>query len=195
MSQITIASIEAFAFRVPVKTPIKVAFGTFRDRPFVLVRVRDSDGAEGWGEAWANWPAVGAEHRARLVVDIGERLVGRSFESPADAFHELSRSLEVLVLQTGEVGPIAQAIAGIDIALWDLSARRAGLPLHRHLGGRAARLGAGLRHRHQSRRARAVRRRALGGRPSRVQAEDRIPSRARRAQPDARCARRSAPLQ
>ena len=135
MSQITIASIEAFAFRVPVKTPIKVAFGTFRDRPFVLVRVRDSEGAEGWGEAWANWPAVGAEHRARLVVDIGERLVGRSFDSPADAFHELSRSLEVLVLQTGEVGPIAQAVAGIDIALWDLSARRAGLPLHRHLGG------------------------------------------------------------
>lgn len=134
---ITIASVEAFAFRVPVATPIKVAFGTFRDRPFVLVRVRDRDGAEGWGEAWANWPAVGAEHRARLVVDIGERLVGRSFESPAQAFHELSRALEVLVLQTGEVGPIAQAIAGIDIALWDLAARRAGQPLNRHLGGAA----------------------------------------------------------
>lgn len=134
-SNITVASVEAFAFRVPVKTPIKVAFGTFRDRPFVLVRVRDTDGAEGWGEAWANWPAVGAEHRARLVEDIGERLVGRTLESPAQAFHELSRALEVLVLQTGEVGPIAQAIAGIDIALWDLSARRAGMPLYRHLGG------------------------------------------------------------
>lgn len=135
MSNFTIASVEAFAYRVPVKTPIKVAFGTFRDRPFVLVRVRDTEGTEGWGEAWANWPAVGAEHRARLVADIGERLVGRTFESPAQAFHELTRALEVLVLQTGEVGPIAQAIAGIDIALWDLSARRAGEPLYRHLGG------------------------------------------------------------
>lgn len=133
--RITIASVEAFAFRVPVAMPIKVAFGTFRDRPFVLVRVRDQDGAEGWGEAWANWPAVGAEHRARLVVDLGERLVGRSFESPAQAFESLTRSLEVLVLQTGEVGPIAQAVAGIDIALWDLCARRAGEPLYRHLGG------------------------------------------------------------
>lgn len=136
MSTITLASIEAFAYRVPIQTPIKVAFGTFRDRPFVLVRVVDVDGIEGWGEAWCNWPAVGAEHRARLAVDIGERLVGRSFESPEQAFNELTSQLEVLVLQTGEVGPIAQAVAGIDIALWDLAARKAGQPLHRHLGGK-----------------------------------------------------------
>ena len=43
---ITLASIEAFCFRVPVQTPIKVAFGTFRDRPFVLVHVVDTEGAE-----------------------------------------------------------------------------------------------------------------------------------------------------
>ena len=111
MNPIRLASIQAFAFRVPVMTPIKVAFGTFRDRPFVLVRVVDEDGAVSWGEAWANWPAVGAEHRARLVVDIGERLVGKSFDSPQRLFQDLSKSLEVLVIQTGEVGPIAQAVA------------------------------------------------------------------------------------
>lgn len=135
MDPIRLATIEAFAFRVPIETPIKVAFGTFRDRPFVLVRAVDVDGAEGWGEAWCNWPAVGAEHRARLVADFGERLIGRAFASPDDAFRQLSRELEVLVLQTGEVGPIAQAIAGIDIAINDLAARRAGLPLHRFIGG------------------------------------------------------------
>src|SRR4051794_32733447 len=135
MDPIRLATIEAFAFRVPIETPIKVAFGTFRDRPFVLVRAVDVDGAEGWGEAWCNWPAVGAEHRARLVADFGERLVGRTFASPDDAFRQLSRELEVLVLQTGEVGPIAQAVAGIDVAISDLAARRAGLPLHRFVGG------------------------------------------------------------
>ena len=45
----TLASIEAFCIRVPVKMPIKVAFGTFRDRPLVLLRVVDTAGAEGWG--------------------------------------------------------------------------------------------------------------------------------------------------
>ena len=130
---ITLASIEAFCFRVPVQTPIKVAFGTFRDRPFVLIHVVDTEGAEGWGEAWCNWPAVGAEHRARLVVDLGERLIGRRFASPAELFHTFSKELEVLVLQTLDVGPIAQAVAGVDIAVWDLVSRKAEKSLYRLL--------------------------------------------------------------
>lgn len=40
-----------------------------------------------------------------------------------------------MALQAGEQGPFAQAIAGIDTALWDLFARRAGQPLWRPLGG------------------------------------------------------------
>lgn len=133
---LTIASIEAFCIRVPVKMPIKVAFGTFRDRPMVLLRVVDTHGAEGWGEVWANWPASGAEHRARLALDLGERLIGRHFESPQQMFRQLGRELEVLVLQTLEVGPIAQVLAGLDIACWDLVARRSGQPLHQLLSDR-----------------------------------------------------------
>jgi D-galactarolactone cycloisomerase len=133
MNPIKLVAIEAFAYRVPTK-PIKVSFGTFRDRPMVLCRVVDSDGAEGWGEVWCNWPAVTAEHRARLTVDLGERLIGRTLESPDQAFHAMTSELEVLALQTGESGPIAAAIAGIDIALWDLAARKQNLPLYRALG-------------------------------------------------------------
>ncbi len=136
MKPIKIASIEAFSFRVPVAMPIKVAFGTFRDRPFVLVRITDSEGVQGWGEVWANWPAVGAEHRARLAIDLGDRLIGQEFASPAAFFRQLTASLEVLVLQTLEVGPIAQVVAGLDIAMWDLLARREGKPLHKLLSDR-----------------------------------------------------------
>lgn len=134
MASIALARIEAYSYRVPIATPIKVAFGAFRDRPLVLVRAIDRSGAEGFGEVWCNWPAVGAEHRARLAVDIGERLIGRTFASPAALYDDLARGLETLVIQTGEVGPIAQVVAGIDIAVSDLAARRASLPLHRWLG-------------------------------------------------------------
>lgn len=137
MTNIILSRVEAFAYRVPIATPIKVAFGTFRDRPLVLVRVVDQNGAEGFGEVWCNWPAVGAEHRARLAVDVGERLIGRPYASPEALFSALSRELETLVIQTGEVGPIAQVVAGIDIAVSDLAARRAGLPLYRWLGANA----------------------------------------------------------
>jgi L-alanine-DL-glutamate epimerase-like enolase superfamily enzyme len=128
-------SVEAFSYRVPIANPVKVSFGTFRDRPMVLVRIADADGAQGWGEIWCNWPAVGAEHRARLAADLGERLVGRTLSSPDQAFRDLTTELEVMALQTGDIGPIAAMIAGIDIALWDLAARRDGVPLYRLLGG------------------------------------------------------------
>jgi D-galactarolactone cycloisomerase len=137
MHPIKLVSVEAFAFRVPLAAPIKVSFGTFRDRPCVIVRAVDADGTEGWGEAWCNWPAATAEHRARLATDIGERLLGRTIAAPDEAFRALTGELEVLVMQSGEIGPIAAAIAGIDIALWDLAARKHGLPLNRYMGGAA----------------------------------------------------------
>lgn len=125
----TIARIDAFSFRVPLAAPITVAFGVFRDRPMVIVRVTDSDGVQGWGEVWSNWPAVGAEHRARMTADLGQALIGKDTADPAAIFDNFTRLTEVLALQTGEPGPVASAIAGIDIALWDLAARRAGKPL------------------------------------------------------------------
>ncbi|MCV0397149.1 MAG: mandelate racemase/muconate lactonizing enzyme family protein [Rhizobiaceae bacterium] len=123
-------------FRAPVETPVRTSFGLMRDRPAVLVEVRDSDGAVGWGEIWCNFPSVGAEHRARLVREtLAPLLVGRDGSDPAACFDFLDRSVSVLAIQAGEPGPLAQAIAGIDIALWDMAARKAGLPLWRLLGG------------------------------------------------------------
>jgi L-alanine-DL-glutamate epimerase-like enolase superfamily enzyme len=139
MPAIELTRLEVQAIRTPLTQPIRVAFGTFRDRPMVLVRAVDRDGSEGWGEIWCNWPAVGAEHRARLAADLGERLVGRRFKSPKQAFEQLTREFQVLVLQTGESGPVAAVLAGLDIALWDLQARRAGVPLYQLLGADPAR--------------------------------------------------------
>src|SRR5690606_39932386 len=43
----------------------------------------------------------------------------------------------VLALQTGEQGPLQQVMAGVDTAMSDLAARRAGVPLWQLLGGPA----------------------------------------------------------
>ncbi|MET4020679.1 mandelate racemase/muconate lactonizing enzyme family protein [Bradyrhizobium sp. S3.2.12] len=137
----TIRSIEAFCYRYPLATPVVTSFGKMLNRPAVFVRAVDEDGVEGWGEAWSNFPAPGAEHRARLVNEVlAPGLVGRRFDSPAQAFEVLSKGTEVLALQCGEPGPFAQAVSGIDLALWDLSARRRRLPLWRLLGGQSRRI-------------------------------------------------------
>jgi D-galactarolactone cycloisomerase len=116
--------------------PVRTSFGVMHERPALFVRVTDADGLQGLGEVWCNFPACGAEHRARLVETVLAPLVaGRRFASPQAAFAHMTRLTEVLAIQSGEPGPIAQAIAGVDLALCDLAARRAGLPLWRWLGG------------------------------------------------------------
>lgn len=138
-----IAEIRVWALRAPIAVPVRTSFGTMRDRPMVAVRVADSDGATGWGEVWCNFPTVGAEHRARLVESaVGPLLLGRDAADPAARFAELTKALHVLALQTGEAGPLAHVVAGLDIALWDLAARRAGTPLWRLLGGASPRIAA-----------------------------------------------------
>jgi L-alanine-DL-glutamate epimerase-like enolase superfamily enzyme len=140
---LTIASVEALVFRYPIETPVRTSFGIMHDRPALFVRVTDADGMIGWGEVWCNFPSVGAEHRARLIESIlAPLLAGRSFERPESVFEELTAKTAVLAIQSGEPGPLAQAIAGIDIALWDLSARKAKQPLWRFLGGNASTIGA-----------------------------------------------------
>ncbi|MCE9659815.1 MAG: mandelate racemase/muconate lactonizing enzyme family protein [Burkholderiales bacterium] len=129
-----IARVDVHVLRWPVKAPVRTSFGTMHDRPAVLVRVEDGEGAHGWGEAWCNFPSCGAEHRARLIETVLAPLVtGRAFATPQAAFAEMTEKTAVLAIQSGEPGPIAQAIAGVDLALHDLAARRRGLPLWRQL--------------------------------------------------------------
>lgn len=133
--------VEALVFRYPVEVAVRTSFGLMHDRPAVFVRVEDSDDGVGWGEAWCNFPPPAAEHRARLVGEVLAPLIlGRGFATPREAYAHLTDATAVLALQSGESGPLAQAIAGLDTALWDLAARRAGLPLWRLLGGTSPRI-------------------------------------------------------
>ena len=135
----TVAKASAVALRVPCPVPVQTSFGTMYDRPAVFVELTDSDGNKGLGEVWCNFPACGAEHRARLLeTAIFPALLGASFDSPAACFASLTDRFARLAIQSGEPGPIAQCISGIDVALWDLVARRADLPLFRLLGGHDA---------------------------------------------------------
>ena len=135
MAQIT--RVESFVFRAPIAVPIKTSFGLMPNRPALFFRVEDANGAFGWGETWTNFPTVGAEYRARLFdTVIAPRLIGRDSDaSPRGFWEEAERALHAIGLQTGEPGAFAAVLAGADIALNDLAARRAGVPLWRHVGG------------------------------------------------------------
>ncbi|SNS60718.1 mandelate racemase/muconate lactonizing enzyme family protein [Antarctobacter heliothermus] len=125
-----LSRLDVHVFRVPLDRPVVTSFGAMRDRPAVFVRLEDADGVFGWGEVFANWPAAGAEHRARLLVeDMGDLLIGQRFAHRSDLFHQLTDRTRIRALQCREWGPFDQVIAGLDTAIHDLMARRSGQSL------------------------------------------------------------------
>ena len=131
-----VRSVQAFCYRYPLSTPVVTSFGRMLNRPAVFIRVEDGDGHAGWGEVWSNFPSTGAEHRARLVNEVlAPAITGFVASRPSDIFETLTQGTSVLALQSGEAGPFAQAIAGIDLAVWDLYARRRNTALWKLLGG------------------------------------------------------------
>jgi L-alanine-DL-glutamate epimerase-like enolase superfamily enzyme len=97
----------------------------------VLIRVEAESGSVGWGETYGIvTPTVVVE----LVRDLlGPMIAGRDPRDPA-VIHE---DLYDLMRVRGYFGGFyLDALAGVDIALWDLAGKIADLPVARLLGGR-----------------------------------------------------------
>jgi L-alanine-DL-glutamate epimerase-like enolase superfamily enzyme len=97
----------------------------------LLVRIETDAGVTGWGEAFGHRIL----HATRAAIDtlLGPMCVGRDPGQIAAINDELQRTLHGV----GRNGPTIYALSGIDIALWDIAGKVAGLPLYRLLGGSA----------------------------------------------------------
>ena len=132
---IKLAKLEPILLRAKIDVPVITSFGVISERTSLLIRAEDTGGAVGWGEVFGNFPIHGAENRKHIIEDyIAILALSKTWESPLEAFNALTAKTHVLTLQSGEPGPFAQSIAGVDIALWDLAARRADIPLWKFLG-------------------------------------------------------------
>lgn len=96
----------------------------------VTARVRDAQGAEGVGYTVTTGTNGGAVH-ATIERDLAPRLRGLD----ADLIERCWRDMYWATHYGGRGGVSSFAIAAVDIALWDLKARRLGLPLWTLLGG------------------------------------------------------------
>jgi L-alanine-DL-glutamate epimerase-like enolase superfamily enzyme len=135
-TSVAIVGIRVRLYRAKADRPVVTSFGSLSERPALIVEVHDRDGARGWGEIWCNFPAFAAEHRARFLQNVVAPIaIGTTVAEPADLGQRIDRLLGVQAIQAGEEGLLASTAAGLDQALWDLVARRQGLPLWAVLGG------------------------------------------------------------
>jgi D-galactarolactone cycloisomerase len=96
----------------------------------VLVRIETEDGCVGWGEAKA---PVGAEATARIIQDLLAPLV--IGQNPLKVRVHWERMYAAMRVRGHSTGFWLEAIAGVDIGLWDLAGRLLDQPVFVLLGG------------------------------------------------------------
>ncbi len=125
-----IASVRAIPLSGAIETPILFAGGAFKTFVATLLEIRTDDGHAGIGECIVRR----APQVTRTVVDslLAPVLIGRDPRDVEGLWDEMLGQLR----RWGHTrGFVIEAMSGVDIALHDLLAHHAGLPLFKFLGG------------------------------------------------------------
>jgi glucarate dehydratase len=121
-----IARIEAWPANAPLEAPYLMSTGTVPGISRTIVRVTTEDGVVGLGESASTSDA------AELLGEYGQSFVGRETDVVRD---ELAQGpLPTPVHRADGQVVIERPETGVEIALWDIAAREAGVPLHELLG-------------------------------------------------------------
>ena len=126
----TISAIDTITLRIPLDiwAPAPMSQGVPRTHVESLyVRVTTSGGVVGWGESFGT---------ARpMVVAAFDNWIRRLAVGQSASDEELVPRIERMLLSLSRSGPLAHALAGLDIALWDIRGKLAGIPVSTLLGG------------------------------------------------------------
>ena len=125
MSTPPITSVRARAFEVPTDRPESDGTLAWTSTTIVVVDICGSDGVAGLGWTYAHPAAV-----SLIESKLAETVTEAGTDDPRSIWPQLVGA----VRNIGRQGIAALAISAVDIALWDLRARRHGLPVVDLLG-------------------------------------------------------------
>jgi galactonate dehydratase len=95
---------------------------------WILFKIETDSGIHGWGEA-TNWP--GSPLIEAACKHVGDFIIGQDARRLDYLWTKVYRDMNWL----GQAGPLLSAISAMDIALWDIKGKAAGMPVYDLLGG------------------------------------------------------------
>jgi len=125
---IRIASAEVMALSLPLRTPVRMSVGTVASAESLVVRLSESEGRDGWGEA-ASAPAMTGEFIEGMAA-AGRYLAGRCKGA------EFTEAVQVPAILNAALSRNHGAKAAFEIAMLDLLGQAKGLQLCDLIGGR-----------------------------------------------------------
>jgi D-galactarolactone cycloisomerase len=131
-ADLKIADLKAYptSFPVPPENRVALGIGTAIKRDAVVVKVTTAGGLVGWGESHH-----GRAHTAvaKLIESTLRQLVVGM--DAADVVGVWKKIYDKQLASHGMGAGTCLAMSGIDMALWDIRGKAAGMPLYRLLGG------------------------------------------------------------
>jgi L-alanine-DL-glutamate epimerase-like enolase superfamily enzyme len=130
-----IRDVRTVSLECPLPRPVFDANYAMATKPALLVEVETDDGLVGLGEA-AHFGGPLVVTRTVIERELRPHLLGED----ARDVERLWQLMHQRAYKHARGGVVIAAISGVDIALWDLRGKAAGLPLWRLLGGCRARV-------------------------------------------------------
>lgn len=123
-----ITQVNLYRYDIPLNAPIAISLGTIDHARNILVEIETDAGLTGWGEGSPFWMIVGETQASGLAAapDMARLLIGRDPLAIEDCLTALIRYLP------GH--PTTRS--AFDMALYDIAAKAANMPLYQFLGGR-----------------------------------------------------------
>ncbi|MCB1023616.1 MAG: o-succinylbenzoate synthase, partial [Acidobacteria bacterium] len=123
---------------MPLKAPFETSFGTSFERRILVIRVFDRDGGIGYAECTA--PA--GPFFNHETIETAWTII-KDYIAPILAKSEVGQASEVSEILSPIIGN-RMAVGGVEAAIWDLEAKRAGAPLWKYLGGISPQINCGV---------------------------------------------------
>jgi L-alanine-DL-glutamate epimerase-like enolase superfamily enzyme len=130
-----IKAVRSYLYDIPPQVRRTDAIQTFSSMEFPLVEIEDEDGIIGTGFSYT----IGKGGQAIKQV-IDQYLIPIVLEEDASNIDRIWQRMWMETHWIGRGGIVGLGMAAIDIALWDLMAKRTGLPLYQLLGGAKAKV-------------------------------------------------------